>query len=103
MQLICLYILLHYILHVICANNCEEWAPEDFYSNSDQVILLRERRAVNFYQTGQKVQNEMSRTLNQLLGSHYNKRIRPGYGGEPVLVELNLSIRSIVSLITHVT
>ena len=100
MQLICLYILLHYWINYVFATTCEQWVPdEEFYSTSDQVILLRERRAVNFYQTGQKVQNEMSRTLNQLLGSHYNKRIRPGYGGDPVLVELNLSIRSIVSLV----
>ena len=43
------------------------------------------------------VQSEMSKTLDQLLGPNYNKRIRPNYGGPPVLVELNLSIRSIVS------
>ena len=60
-------------------------------------ILHRERRSVNFYQTGHKLQSEMSKTLDQLLGPNYNKRIRPNYGGPPVLVELNLSIRSIVS------
>ena len=60
-------------------------------------ILFRERRSLNFYQTGHKLQSEMSKTLDQLLGPNYNKRIRPNYGGPPVLVELNLSIRSIVS------
>ena len=70
----------------------------DYYSQSDEEILSRERRsAVNFYRTGQKLQGEMSRTLNQLLGPNYNKRIRPSYGGPPVIVELNLSIRAIVS------
>ena len=65
----------------------------------DQKVLIRERRAaVNFYQTGHKVQEEMSKTLDQLLGPNYNKRIRPNYGGPPVLVELNLSVRSIVSI-----
>ena len=71
----------------------------DYYSKSDQIILSRERRsAVNFYRTGQKLQGEMSSTLNQLLGPNYNKRIRPNYGGPPVIVELNLSIRSIGTL-----
>ena len=70
----------------------------DYYSQSDEEILSRERRSVvNFYRTGQKLQGEMSRTLNQLLGPNYNKRIRPSYGGPPVIVELNLSIRAIVS------
>jgi len=58
-------------------------------------ILFRERRSLNFYQTGHKLQSEMSKTLDQLLGPNYNKRIRPNYGGPPVLVELNLSVRSI--------
>ena len=70
----------------------------DYYSQSDEEILSRERRSVvNFYRTGQKLQGEMSRTLDQLLGLNYNKRIRPNYGGPPVVVELNLSIRAIVS------
>ena len=70
----------------------------DYYSESDEETLSRERRSVvNFYRTGQKLQGEMSRTLNQLLGPNYNKRIRPSYGGPPVIVELNLSIRAIVS------
>ena len=30
-----------------------------------------------------------------ILGPNYNKRIRPSYGGKPVLVDLNLSIRAI--------
>jgi len=39
----------------------------DYYSESDEKTLSRERRSVvNFYRTGQKLQGEMSRTLNQL-------------------------------------
>ena len=72
----------------VLSNNDEEEKEE---------ILFRERRSLNFYQTGHKLQSEMSKTLDQLLGPNYNKRIRPNYGGPPVLVELNLSIRSIVS------
>ena len=68
----------------------------DYYSKSDEKFLRRERRAaVNFYRTGQGLQTEMSSTLNELLGPNYNKRIRPSYGGKPVLVDLNLSIRAI--------
>ena len=69
------------------------------YNEEEEEIFSRQRRAVNFYQTGHKLQGEMSKTLDQLLGPNYNKRIRPNYGGPPVLVELNLSIRSIVRLL----
>ena len=68
------------------------------YDQIDLEVLSRERRALSFYRTGDKLQSEMSKTLNQLLGSNYNKRIRPNYGGPPVAVELNLSIRSIVRI-----
>ncbi len=71
---------------------------DDYDTEVDLEVLSRERRALNFYRTGQKLQSEMSSTLDDLLGTHYNKRIRPNYGGPPVPVELNLSIRSIVSL-----
>ena len=88
------WITLPYFLIIL--NLLSDVNGNDYYSKSDQIILSRERRsAVNFYRTGQKLQGEMSSTLNQLLGPNYNKRIRPNYGGPPVIVELNLSIRSI--------
>ncbi len=61
-------------------------------------VLSRERRGVNFYRTGTTLARQISTTLDRLLGPKYNKRIRPMFGGPPVIVELNLSIRSIVSL-----
>jgi hypothetical protein len=65
---------------------------------ADEYILSRERRgAVNFYRTGTTLARQISTTLDRLLGPSYNKRIRPMFGGPPVVVELNLSIRSIVS------
>ena len=101
MQLICLCILLNFYSPIF-AFNCDHNDEDYCYTeNSNGELFSRERRSVNFYQTGKKVQNEMSRTLDQIFGSHYNKRIRPDYGGKPVLVELNLSIRSIVSLIKY--
>ena len=60
----------------------------------------RLRRSANFYRTGATLARQISTTLDQLLGPSYNKRIRPMFGGPPVIVELNLSIRSIVSAIT---
>ena len=57
----------------------------------------RLRRSANFYRTGATLARQISTTLDQLLGPSYNKRIRPMFGGPPVIVELNLSIRSIVS------
>ena len=103
MHLICLCILLQFWSSNTFAFNCDtdDYENEDYcYStpDDDQPLLQRQRRAVNFYQTGKKVQNDMSRTLDQIFGSNYNKRIRPNYGGKPVLVDLNLSIRSIVSI-----
>jgi hypothetical protein len=62
-------------------------------------VLSRERRGVNFYRTGTTLARQISTTLDRLLGPKYNKRIRPMFGGPPVIVELNLSIRSIVSLV----
>ena len=74
-------------------------SDDNYASLIDEEELIRERRAISsFYSTGAKLQAEMSRTLDMLLGGHYNKRIRPNYGGPPVLVELNLSVRSIVSI-----
>jgi hypothetical protein len=70
-------------------------ANED-YNEIDNQVISRERRAINFYRTGHKLQSEMSKTLDLLLGPNYNKRIRPDYGGKPVHVELNLSIRAVV-------
>ena len=101
MHLICLCILLQFWSSNTFAFNCDntdDYDNEEYcFTDDDQALLQRQRRAVNFYQTGKKVQNDMSRTLDQIFGSNYNKRIRPDYGGKPVLVDLNLSIRSIVS------
>ena len=100
MHLICLCILLQFWSSNTFAFNCDtdDYDNEEYcFADDDQALLQRQRRAVNFYQTGKKVQNDMSRTLDQIFGSNYNKRIRPDYGGKPVLVDLNLSIRSIVS------
>ena len=74
--------------------NLDEFEP---YIEEDEILFRKRRAALNFYQTGHKLQGEMSKTLDQLLGPNYNKRIRPNYGSLPVLVELNLSVRSIVS------
>ena len=49
-----------------------------------------------FYETGKTLANATSRTLDQLLGANYSKRVRPNFGGKPVRVRLNLSIRSMV-------
>ena len=75
-------------------------SDDNYVSLIDEEVLIRERRAISsFYSTGDELQAEISRTLDMLLGGHYNKRVRPNYGGPPVLVELNLSARSIVSMI----
>ena len=41
----------------------------------------------------------MSKTLDELVGPNYNKRIIPNYKGKPVEVELNLSVNGMVSVI----
>ena len=46
------------------------------------------------YKNGKAIAREMSDTLDFLLGPRYNKRLRPGFGKGPVMVELNMSIRS---------
>ena len=70
---------------------------EDVEIGTDDVNF-REKRAANFYRTGATLARQISTTPDKLLGPSYNKRIRPMFGGPPVVVELNLSIRSIVSV-----
>ena len=60
--------------------------------------LQRVKRST-FYETGKTLALKTSLTLDQLLGSHYSKRIRPDFGRKQVKVKLNLSIRSMVRLI----
>ena len=88
MHLICLCILLvQFWSSNTFAFNCDtdDYKNEDYcYStpDDDQPLLQRQRRAVNFYQTGKKVQNDMSRTLDQIFGSNYNRKwllIFPAY------------------------
>jgi len=80
--------------HVSGDVNEDENIDDEF---DDEFVLSRERRgAVNFYRTGTTLARQISSTLDRLLGPSYNKRIRPMFGGPPVVVELNLSIRSIV-------
>ena len=94
MYSICIF--LFFIYTKICLSTSQNIDSLENDDEEAESIIFRQRRAVNFYQTGHKLQGEMSKTLDQLLGPNYNKRIRPNYGGPPVLVELNLSIRSIV-------
>ena len=94
MYSICIFLFL--IFTKICLSTSQNIDSLENDDEEAESIIFRQRRAVNFYQTGHKLQGEMSKTLDQLLGPNYNKRIRPNYGGPPVLVELNLSIRSIV-------
>ena len=67
-------------------------------SNKFGGSLQRVKRST-FYETGKTLALKTSLTLDQLLGSHYSKRIRPDFGRKQVKVKLNLSIRSMVRLI----
>ena len=55
----------------------------------------RVRRSA-FYQTQKDLAARMTKTLDELVGSNYDRRIRPNYGGKSVEVELNLSINGMV-------
>ena len=77
----------------------DKYAFEDEYRGLLEEVQVHERfkrSSGMFYETGKTLALKTSLTLDQLLGPHYSKRVRPNFGGKQVKVKLNLSIRSMV-------
>ena len=75
--------------------NCDGDSELMQYNLLDHAPLGRVKRAFAPYKTGKAVANQVSNALDHLLlHSDYDKRIRPQFGGPPVPVVINLSIRS---------
>ena len=71
----------------------------DFYNNMVWDRHKRSTSTLTFYQSGKDLARQMTKTLDELLGPNYNKRIRPNFGGKPVEIELNFAVNAMVSRI----
>ena len=56
----------------------------------------RGKRSAGFYKNAKDLAIQMTKTLDKLVGPSYDSRIRPNYGGKPVLVELNMAVTGMV-------